>query len=63
LSWERATPGCVNGSFTHRAENEIAGGTGPPAVQTEVRMQEHLILLLLFVAIFDVKVKIVIKKR
>jgi hypothetical protein len=35
---------------------------GPPANQPEVRMSDHLILLL-FVAIFEVKVKIVIKKR
>jgi hypothetical protein len=34
-----------------------------PANQSEVETVDNLVLLLLFVAMFDVKVKIVIKKR
>jgi hypothetical protein len=54
---------CVNGSFTSQAQKRKAGGMVPPANPPEVEMQQTLILLLLFVVIFDVKVKVIVRMR
>jgi len=53
----------INNFFTDRAQNETAGGMGPPADQLEVEIMQNLVFLLLLMVIFDVKVKIIIKRR
>ena len=53
----------INNFFTDHAQNETAGGMGPPADQQEVEIMQNLVFLLLLMVIFDVKVKIIIKRR
>ena len=66
--WRRECPSHakhdrINNLFTDHAQNETAGGMVPPADQQEVEITHNLVFLLLLMVIFDVKVKIIIKRR
>jgi hypothetical protein len=70
FSAERYTRGCdriaagVNPSFTIYSENGNAGGNGPTGVnERSLEMLAYLLLLLLIIAIFDLKVKVAIERK